>query len=349
MANTSTQFIASASQGGPLFRGLLDYSRTCSSSRQAVAQFRAAGPLTEDAQEAFDDAVIKVRRERLVLVDDLLSAGLTFNMPQWLSTLELDWEQESEAGRAHFTMSPGSLNENSAVDRNRKTIPIPAVLSPYNFNVRFLMASERNGTSIDTTMAEQCTRRVNVAIEDVAWEGLPSAITGNSIEGVLNATNRNTQTFTSNRAWDDGSHTGENILTDTLNMIGKLEDDNFFGPYNMYVPASYFRKLQEDFKSNSDKTILDRLLEHPQINTIKAADRLKNQSSLQGGSDRSDTVVMINMSSDVMDVIVGQEPTPVSWSDGPGWELFNVILACMVPRLKDTYDNQSGICIGTPS
>lgn len=344
---TTTQHIRSASH--PLMRGLLDTARHCGTSREAVAQFRAAGPLTEDAQEAFDDAVIKVARERLVLVGDLLEAGLTFPMANWLSVLELDWEQESEAGRAHRTMSPGSLNENAAVDRNRKTIPIYATVSPYNFNIRFLMASERNGTPIDTTMAEQCTRRVNVAIEDAAWEGLPATVAGNSVEGILNATNRNTQTFTSNRAWDNSSHTGENILTDVLNMIGQLEGDNMFGPYNLYVPASYDRKLNEDFKSNSDKTIRQRLLELPQINAVKAADRLKDQSSLQGGSDRSDTVALIQMTSDVVDVVVGQQPTPVSWTDGPGFELSNIILACLVPRVKDTYDNQSGICIGTPS
>lgn len=345
----TTQFIASPSQGGSLMRGLLDYSRVAKTSRQAVAQFRANGPLTEDAQEAFDDAVIKVKRERLVIVDDLINAGLTFPMPNWLSVLELDWEQESEAGRAHRTMSPGSLNETSTVDRNRKTIPIYATISPYNFNIRFLMASERAGTPIDTTMAEQCTRRVNVAIEDAAWEGLPAAITGNAVEGILNATNRNTWNFTSSRAWDDASHTGENILTDVLAGIAQLEADNMFGPYNLYVPASYDRKLNQDFKSNSDKTIRQRLEELQQINAIRAADRLKDQSSLQGGSDRSDTVVLIQMTSDVVDVVVGQQPTPISWTDGPGWELSNVILSCIVPRVKDTYDNQSGIAIGTPS
>ena len=41
----------------------------------------------------------------------------------------------------------------------------------------------------------------------------------------------------------------------------------------------------------------------------------------------------------------------MSWTDGPEFNFYWAVMACMVPRVKDTHSSevQSGICVGTTS
>lgn len=351
--NTQISLSASGIPSG-LYQYALRAAAAGTSERDAVAEFRAAGPMPENAQELFDATVIRVGRDRLRLVADLIAAGLTYDVPNWLSVMELDWERMSEAGVARRTMLPGAVRgEAGYPDRDRKTLPIYATISDFNFNMRLLLASQRAGTPLDTTMIEQATRRNNEAIEDAGLEGLPASVAGNAVPGVLNAPNVNTTNFTDNEAWTASGHSGQDIRDDVFAMIDKQQADRMFGPYNLYVPPAYMtelNKLYNDGTTTQSITTMDLLLKPGNnITSIKALDRLSNQSSLPGGSDRSNTVVMIQMTSDVIDVAIGQQNTPISWMDGSGLESNHMILACICPRVKDTYSSQSGICVGTPS
>ncbi len=296
--------------------------------------FRAMGPLTKDAEELFDTAVVDVGVERLNLVNDLMSEGLTFTIPDALGTPVVRWEQAAKIGHAQRSMIPNPRGERQMPDRKLLSIPLFATWDDFSFGVRELRASARAGQPIDTSMISQATRRVNEGIEDAAINGIPFNVSGNNAPGLLNAPSVNT--FLIGTTWNTA--TGEEILTDVLNMVDILQADFKFGPYNLYVPTNHNNKLNEDFKANSDKTIRQRLEElmfEGRNLRIRVVDQLPDNRP-----------TLMQMTNDVADVLMGQEPTIISWTDEPGFQFDFLVLAFIVVRFKDDFDGNSGIIVG---
>lgn len=304
----------------------------------SLAELRAMHPLPDEAQRVIDDAVVRVGLERLTVVADIMAAGLITKLDDPLSVMELYHEKESKVGHARRTMLPGSRGERQVIQRSGVRTPIYATMEEFSFNIRPMRASQRVGAPLDVSHVEQAVRRVNESIEDAAINGAGVIVGGNSVPGLLNAPNVNTQAYVGNEAWTAASHTGEEIVADVLAMIDDLQADEMFGPYHMWVPTTYGNKLNQDFKSATSGTILERLLA---INVggqnlrISVADRLPQ-----------DRTVMAQMTTDVLDIIDGQRPTVIAWEDGPGWNLHFAVIAFVIPRVKDTYDAQSGIVTG---
>jgi uncharacterized linocin/CFP29 family protein len=312
-------------------RGLGNALLNCKS----IADLRSHAPLPKDAQEMIDAAVIRVGLERLVIAGDIMAAN-TYSLPDPLSVMELYWERVAEIGDAQRTMLPGARGERQMPRRDGQRIPIYATADDFSLNIRTIRAAVRAGAPLDTFMVEQATRRVNESVEDATINGADLTVDGNSVPGLLNAPNVNTVSWSgSNPAWDHASKTGEEILTDALAMIDELQDSKRYGPYNLYIPTAYGNAINKDFKANSDKTIRQRLEEVDEISSVKVADQLPANRG-----------IMLQMTSDVADMIVGQTPITVSWEDGPGWERFFVVLAFLIPRVRDDIDGNSGICTG---
>lgn len=324
--------------GGADKHGLAQALVGCSS----IAELRAMTPLPDTAQRLIDKAVVSVGLERLSFVKALIARGLTFPIADPLGVMEVYWEKESKAGAAQRTMLPGSRGENQLTDRSGVYIPIYATWDDFQLNIRTLRASERAGVPLDTSMVAQATRRVNEAIEDAAINGAGVTVRGNATPGLVNAPNAAHQGFVSSQAWDNAAHTGNNILTDVLNMITKAQQNNRFGPYALVTGTLYGNKLNDDFKANSALTIMQRL------NEIDTSGGAKLEIII---ADRvpADTAILVQMTSNVVDLIDGQEPIPVSWTDGSGFNRYFTVMAFQVPRIRDDYDGKSGIVIGTPS
>ncbi len=307
-------------------------------SCESIKEFRGLSPLPEDAQRQIDAAVTRVGRQRLVIVEDLLAEGLTYPLNDWLSVTELAWDKVSEVGHAQRTMVPKARGERQVQDRLRNVLPIYCTWDDFSFNVREMRASERVNAPLDTSHVEQATRRVNEAFEDQAINGIDFNVVGNTAPGILTEDNVNTQAYVGNEAWDNVGHTGDEIYGDVSAMIDKLQAKNYYGPYNLYIPTLYGSKLNQDFKANGDKTIRQRLEE------IEAGGRnLRIRVADQLPANRT---ALIQMTNNVIDVVVGQTPAEVSWEDGAGWERFFVILGCMIVRVKSDYEGKSGIVIG---
>ncbi len=304
----------------------------------SVAELRALAPMPDDAQKLIDDAVIEVALERLTIFRDVMEAGLTFPITNPLSVLDVQWEQTSKSGGAQRTMSPGARGESQLVDRTIKNIPVYVTTDDFDLNVRTLLASQRSGQPLDLTMVQQATRRVNEALEDAIINGASVTVGTNTTPGILAAPNVNTQAYVDTEAWTHANHSGADILTDVQNMAGKNQADNMYGPYNLYIPTLYENKLNEDYVSGYPKTIRARLLELSYINKIATADRLP-----------ADRTVLMQMTSDVIDIIDGEQPTVIPYLSPDGFTFYWIVMAIQVPRVKDDFDGQSGICVGNTS
>jgi uncharacterized linocin/CFP29 family protein len=305
-----------------------------------VNAFRAASPLPRDAQILFDDAMIRVGRSRLTLVEDMIAAGMTYQLPNWFSVPVLAWKAINEVGSARRTMVPKARGEVSLGDLSERFLPIYCTWGDWKIDARTLAAAERGGYQIDTAHAEQITRRVNEAIEDQAFNGADLQVTtadgAHTAPGFLNNP-LNTFIYTGGEAWDVAGHTGEEILADVMSGIDVLQADKFYGPYRLYVPPTYYSKLGADYKSATSGSILERLQALGMVE-VRVAEQLPTNKTL-----------LLQMTSDVADVVIGQTPTMISWSDENDWERFFVVMAAMVVRVKQSYTNQQGWAVGFTS
>ena len=313
-------------------------------SELSFAELRAASPLTEDAQRVVDNSVVKVGTQRLTVTSDLMAAGLTYPLTNPLSVLEVQWESIGETGGAQRTMTPSARGQNQMPNRLARRLPVYLTTDDFFMGIRTLRSSERSGQPLDTALIEQATRRVNEAIEDSVLNGATLEtgtalqVNGNTVPGLLNAPNVNTITLSAN--WNTA--TGDQILADTLNMLGALQADKKYGPYAMYVGTNVGNALNKDFKAGVSGSTLARLQTVSNgtggFLTIKTADMMP-----------VNTVLMFQMTSDVIDLIVGQAPTVVPWTSPDGFTLYWMVMGIVIPRVRSDYNNASGIVIGNPA
>lgn len=318
---------------------------------QVENEFRALAPLQDKAQVVIDRAVVAVGLQRLTFVADILAAGLTYNLTDPLSVTQLEWNSTNKIGAAQRTMSPSARGENKMPIMLPSRLPIYLTTDGFEIDIRTLKMSQRVGTPLDTNIVTQCTRAVNEAIEDAALNGATTldgqnlVVAGYSAPGLLNAPNANVQTLTA-AAWTTAP-VGATVFNEVMAMIGKAQADKKFGPYRLYVGTQIGNTLDSDYNpaTNNTISIRQRLLQIESLQAIRVADLMPagNGASPSIGNK----VALVQMTSDVIDMVVGQPPTAIPWVSLDGFTIHNLVMAIMIPRVRSDYNGDSGIVIGT--
>ncbi len=296
-----------------------------------INQFRTNDTLQKDEWLEIDRAVIQIARDRLQGVADLVSAGLTINLSNGLGTTVFQWEDQSDMTAANVNMDAITEGDKDRVVFDLNSIPLPIVHKDFYISKRVLEASRKLGQPLDITTAETAATLVSEQVEDILFNGSSSlTFGGGTLYGYRDFPNRNT--FTIPAAWDASATTGSDMLRDLLDMLALLHTDRMFGPYIMYVPTLYWTRLQDDFKTNSDRMILERLQAVSGITAIKPADTLP-----------ANNIVLTQMSANNTKMIMGLQPTVLQWESQGGMRLHFKVMAIMVPRVAATHTDQSGI------
>ena len=277
----------------------------------------------------FDRTVVEVARANLIGVADLMNAGLSMDLPNALGTTVVQWEKMSDMTAAEISMSGLSAGERDQTEFSPVNLPIPIVHKDFSLSVRQLSANNRTGMALDTTQVVVASRRVMDLLEQILFSGASITAGGGTLYGYTNFPSRNTGSVTA----DWTTTTGENILTDVVTkLIPALQNDNFYGPYVLYVSVSAYTNMLKDFKANSDKSTLQRVLEVPMITAVRATTQLSGTN-----------VLLVQMTRDVVDMVDGLQPTPVMWESHGGMMMHFKVMAIMVPRLKADYNGRCGI------
>jgi uncharacterized linocin/CFP29 family protein len=323
----SVDFISGNGSGG--LRGHGSVATRLLQGNFDPAVLRSNASLPKDAWKMMDETIQRVATQRMQGVADLMSRGLSFQVPQALGVLRLEWQRMSDMDPAIMTMSGLSKSQNDGVDFDLDSMPLPIIHKDFNLNIRHLEASRRNGTPLDMTQLEISTRLVAEFIESLLFNGSTILGANNTIYGYKTALNRNTGSTTASWA----TATGVQIVGDVLAMIDKAVADNMFGPYLLYVSQGAYVHMADDYKAESDITILQRVLNIPNIQGVQPTIHLDN-----------DSVLLVQMTSDVVDMIDGIQPMVVQWDEAGGMVFNFKVMAIMVPRVrKGDYKLQSGI------
>lgn len=305
-----------------------------------VAQYRAGSALPLNAQMLFDTKVKEVGLKRRGVVT-ALRKGDTFSVPNWIGVMELYWEKISRSGSARMVMLPSSRGQNALPDRGHDRLPLLCTISDFNFHERLLQASIRAGQPLDTRMVAQETTNVFESLENQAIYGAPSGAGTLSAPGLLNAPNVSTYNFGSNLSWTDPTKTGLMIYNDVQGMIALSEANRRYGPWRIAVNTTYNRALDADYKNASSSTVIsirERLMQIEGVEEIFVADFLP-----------ADVIVMWAIDPNVVDYVVGSDPTHISWGGQDPWTSNHAIIACGLVRPLTDYESRSGIVVGYKS
>jgi uncharacterized linocin/CFP29 family protein len=284
--------------------------------------------LLRDEWVQFDRVVQQVARERLVVTQLLLGRGLRFPLANALGTMTLDWQQMvGDLVDAEVTMS--GLNEatKDQLGFTNVQMPIPIFHKEWFYNLRHLEAARRNGRNVETAHATEATRKVAELVEKVIFDGL--TIAGSTIYGLRTHPAR--KTLAMGTSWN--TETGANIVADVRAMMDllALPPNNQEGPYILLVARAHSSNLQNDYKAESDDTILQR------IQAIDGIEQVVFTTRLTAGA------ILIQLTSDVVEIIDGLAPTLVEWDSHAGFQHNFKIFAIQLPRVRANGDGQTGI------
>jgi hypothetical protein len=299
-------------------------------SYQSVALQNNAGTLRRDEWKQLDDAVLAASRFRLGGVDDLVSNGLTYNLGNGMATTVLEYHDINDAMEANLSMDGVTRGLGDRAVYGVNYLPIPIIHVDFEINLRVLEASRARGNPLDTAQVEMATRRVNEKLEAMLFTDTSYTFGGGTIYSYLSHTYRNQVSLTLN--WDNASKTGAQILADVQSMKQASMDAKHYGPWMLYIPSAYEKKLDDDYSTSYPKSIRARILEISGIKGIKVIDTLT-----------ANNVLLVQMTSDVTRLVRGMGIQVVEWqTEGKFVNKFKV-LTIATPQVRCDQNHNSGV------
>lgn len=277
--------------------------------------------LREDETRQIEEALTRVARRDLMAVADLRARGLTIQLRN-IGVTSYEFDRVTPVGEATQSMSILNLGDLDLVDFARTAIPVPVTASAFDLDARHSAAGQTLGQPVSLTNVEEHTRSVAEKLEDSLINGSDVVLGGNGLPGYTNFASREQLSF-SDVAWNVISGPPEAAVTDVLAMRTALRDNGFTGPYVLYIPANFDGVIDEDYKAESDRTLRERLL------AINGVEEVKVLPSLA-----DDNVLLVQMTSSVVQAAVGQDITTVTWDTMGGLAQHWAILAVMAFALK---------------
>lgn len=289
--------------------------------------------LRKDEWILLDTAVLMAAQARLSAVADLYSRNLVYRISNGLAQTVLQYQDMGEFTEAEITMDAVSKTKKDRSEYGLNSLPLPIVHKDFSFNSRFLAEGRRLGNGIDVTTAAAAGRVVAEKVENMLVNGASSyTYGGGTIYGYIDFPQNNDVTLSEH--WDSSGCTGEDILDDVRAMKQANIDAHHYGPYVLYVPPNYETVLDDDYKSESDKTIRERILGITGISDVKVLDFLP-----------VDKVLLVEMNAETVRMVDGMPINTVEWQEGGGFTTNYKVLTIMVPQIRADQNGNCGICL----
>lgn len=293
---------------------------------------RTNDTLWDDEWKLFDKAVVDICRVRMTGINDLVSRGLVYNVPNGMSVTVLQYQNQSDMSAAQLSMSGLTKGLNDRLDFGIGYLPLPIIHKDFQIDARTLAMSRRFGMPLDTTTATVAAIKISELAESILFNGYNSyAFGGGTIYGYVDSPLAQSGTLT---GWGDSALVGANIMKNVREMKQKSINQKHFGPWIVYVPLAYETILDADYSAttNPTMTIRERLLKIGGIVDVKVADQMT-----------ANHVVMVELQPQTARMVVGMQPTNLQWDTEGGMGLNFKVMAIMVPQLRADQDGNCGI------
>ncbi len=310
-------------------------------SYKTIALNVNAATLRRDEWIRLDEALVLPARDRIDGVQDLIDAGLVYNLGNGMGTTVLEWHDVSEAGEAELTMDGITRTRNDRPVFNYNFLPIPIIHMDYQINARELATSRNMGNPLDTTMAEYAARRIlekreAMLFTDITYSyGEADSRGRNTIYSYLNFPDRNIVSFNSvpGGAWDESGTDGEDIVKQVNALTQISIDAKHRGPWVLYIPRGYQTKINEDYdKTTPGTTIRERILKLEGLKAIRVNDTLP-----------ADNLVLVEMKPETVRLVQGMGLQNVQWQEEGGMILHMKVMTIQVPQIRSDQNGKCGI------
>jgi len=290
------------------------------------------GTLRRDEWKQLDEAVLKVSKERLGGVQDLIDNNLTFNLGNAMGTTVLEWHRSKTDMTAALSMDGLTRGQNDRPVYDTNYLPIPIIHVDYELNARELEQSRSLGNPLSTDDAEEATRTVNERLEDMLFTDETYSFGGGTIYSYMNHPDISTGSL-SNK-WNASAATASGIKDDVIAMKQDAIDSYHYGPFVIYVPTSYETILDDDYDVSgaSTQTIRQRIEALNSVQKVKVIDHLP-----------SDTVLLVEMSSRNVRLVRGMGIQNIEWSSQGGFITNYKVMTIQVPQIRSDKNKTVGI------
>lgn len=292
---------------------------------------RTLDTLQRDEWVEFDNALVEEAMIRLRGVQALVGAGLSRTIANGMAKTLFLYDKITDMGPAVVSLDGMSKSENDTMEFEEDGVPLPITHKDFYLNLRRLLASRTRGEGLDQTMVRAAGRKIGEEVERMLFQG-GKKFGAYTIYGLTTHPSRNTASFGTNGSWNQTAKTGENIIADINTMINASEGDRMYGPWWVFASSNMTTKFGEDFKANSDRTIRERILAIDGIQNLIVADQMP-----------ASQVVMVQATSDVVQMLIGEPLQTVQWDIEGGFQVNFKGFTIMVPLIKADTEGRSGV------
>ena len=293
--------------------------------------------LRRDEWKQLDSVVVKIAESRLGGIQDLVNAGLTFDLGNGMGSTVLESHSVSDAFEADMTMDGVSRSKGDRVVFKHHYLPLPIIHVDYEINSRVLEASRKMGNPLDTTSVERAARKVMQKLENMLFTsttysfGEDDSNARNTIYSYTNHPDRNI--LTSLTAWSASAKTGAQIVADVLQMKQTSINNFKYGPWMLYIPTAYETVIDGDYDTTTPgTTIRERIMKIAGITGIKVVDTLT-----------ANNLLLVELQADTVRLVRGLGVQNIEWQTEGKFVNKYKVLTIQVPQIRSDYNGKTGI------
>lgn len=295
-----------------------------------INKLRTNSLLPKDAWKAIDSTFLRANRARLVGVADIMQRNLFKDLgSNGFAVTVYEYETMSNPTGATLSMSGRVKGDNEKDEYQLKSLPMPIISKFWELDARTMASAKRSGIPIDTTKADDAGKCIAELKEDILFNGTDAfTYGGGTIYGYTDFPDRTA--ITMGGSWL--GKTADEIVKQILDMKQAMLDNRRFGDAILYIPATYETLLDIDFNSTRGITLRERILKIGKIADIRVADSLG-----------TDNTLLVEMTTQTVEMIIGQNPVTVSWDidGGQATDFYSFEIA--VPLLKADDEGNTGV------
>lgn len=290
--------------------------------------------LRKDDWIHFDQAILRVAKNRLKIVQDFRGSNLEYTIPNGMSKTVLQYERISDINPATISMDGLRKSENDRPVFDMANLPLPIIHKDFSITLRQLLASRNGGSPLDTTMAELASRRVAEEAEKLFLGVSASyAFGGGVIYGLTNFPQRLTKAMTLPTApgWSPQLH-----IEELLAMKQQSTDAYNYGPWGLYYSSAWDMYLDDDYSAAYPGiTLRDRVKKISGFSEPMTLDYLPGYQTL-----------LVQKASETARLVNGMNPTTVQWETDGGMVVHFKVMTILVPQVRCDMNNNTGIVHG---
>lgn len=281
--------------------------------------------------EQIDTAVVDVVRSPNVALNDFLRLGLTQRL-DGLGVIVSTYEQLGDMTEANVSMEGLVRGEQDRTPFIPQSIPVPLIHKDFQLSLRHLESSRRGGgETLDTTQARVATRRVQDKVDDIIFNGHGTKVGSlNQIYGLSNKPQRLQKTSADCGGGDFG--TSQNFYKTLNGAITFLRDLGYYGPYGVYISSAQYSQTNTLVSGTAVSERTTALEQLPEVSFINQAHKLTDGEML-----------VFQLSTDVADIAIAQDVTPVQWEGIGGFVIDFRIFTALTIRVKHDANDNCGI------